>query len=325
MTCTNVASVIDQIESTVARQQSFSRLIIEARKPPSGPYALFYHHGHFIERLNDVALILERMGRARARITTLNERQAKFEAKRPARPGPVPKALQRIFSERHKLTTLMRLDNESLYVFGNLTLDQWALTIAYALGLARPETYDFHRLVMQLQAATVDPKLATMQQRHLRDAIWLYYQLRFYRNIFIEHVRRPWQRGSTMSAYGADFNFFIPTPVDWIPKDKEQELINSIKHLAPEWIRNLRPDDWRAQPRAVLEATFKQIDDIPTQHAREQVWNVWKEIGGSVVSFAILGTRLVGFVQASTETMFEAVQAGPQSVNLGASSYRQEA
>lgn len=319
----NVEEIINQIKSIVERHQMFSKSIMDALKPPAGPYALFHHHSHFIERLNDVSFVLERMGRARVRITILNERQAKLEPKRGVRSGKFPKYLQKIFSENHKLTGLMRLDNESLYIFGNLTLDQWAYTTAYSLGLANPEKYDFQYFITQLQAGTIDPKLNTIKDRHFKDAIWLYYQLRFYRNNFIEHVRRPWQRGSTMKSYGDDFNFFIPTPPGWIPDDEQKKMLNSIKHLAPDWTKKLPAGHWQAKPKAVLEASFKHIEDISSQQDREKIWNVWKELGGSVISFDVLGNRLVKFVQESTETLMTEIENSPQNINLGASPYKE--
>ncbi|HEU5187435.1 MAG TPA: hypothetical protein VFT87_02940 [Candidatus Saccharimonadales bacterium] len=255
----------------------------------------------------------------------MNERQERLEPATGIKPGkPYPKYLQKIATESHKLTNLMRLDNEILYIFGNLTLDQWAYTVAYSLGLPSPQNYSYHYFISQLQAKNSDPKLSLFKSRHFKDALWLYYQLRFYRNNFIEHVDRPWQRGSTMSTYGSDFSFFIPTPPGWIPDHVQEQMIESVKHLAPDWVKRLPSDHWQAKPRAVLEAIFKQIDEIPTQAKRDAVWNVWKEIGGSVVSFDALGNRLVNFLDGSTITLFEELAAHPDYTNFGASPYAQD-
>ncbi|PJE65511.1 hypothetical protein COU91_01195 [Candidatus Saccharibacteria bacterium CG10_big_fil_rev_8_21_14_0_10_47_8] len=151
----NAENVLSRIKSVADKEKEFSKFIMETLKPPAGPYSIFHHHGHFLERLQNVANILERMGRARYRITVLNERFERRKPKTGIRPGkPYPKYLQKISSEDHKLTTLMKLDNESLYIFGNLTLDQWAYTLAYSLGLDNPEKYDFQYLITQLQART---------------------------------------------------------------------------------------------------------------------------------------------------------------------------
>lgn len=262
------------------------------------------------------------MGRARFRITVLNERFECLEPKTGVKPGkPFPKYLQRISSEENKLTTLMRMDNESLYVFGNLMLDQWAYNIAYGLGLKDARLYTFHHLVSQLQKNNINPRLKLFHERHFKDAVWLYYQLRFYRNNFIEHIDRPWQRGSTMSTFGDDFEFFIPTPPGWIPDEKQQEMFATIEHLIPEWVKGLPDDHWQKKSRPTLEAILKNIDAIPKQEDREKVWNVWKEIGGSTVSFDILGNRIAKFINESTATLFEEMEAHPMNINLGRSPY----
>lgn len=45
--------------------------------------------------------------------------------------------------------------------------------------------------------------------------LWLHYQVGFYRNRFVADANRPWQRGTTSSVIGDDFNLFIPTPPGW--------------------------------------------------------------------------------------------------------------
>jgi hypothetical protein len=321
----NVEGIINRIKSYIERERNSSKFILETLSPPAGPYALFHHHGHFLERLENVSSILERMGLARYRISVLNERFERREPKTGIKPGkPYSEYLQKISREEHKLTGLMRLDNESLYIFGNMALDQWSFNIAYSLGLKNPDKYDFQYLIMQLQAKKYDPKLKPFIDRHFKDAIWLYYQLKFYRNNFIEHVRRPWQRGSTMSVYGDDFNFFIPTPTGWISDEKQVEMIRPILHLAPDAYKRLPDNDWQKKPRALLEAIFKNIDSIESQVDRENVWNVWKEIGGSVISFHILSNRLIKFLDESSVTLTEEVEKNPQNINLGESPYKRK-
>jgi hypothetical protein len=320
----NAESIVSQIQDIVKQHQEFSKYTLDILKPPAGPYALFHHHGLFVERIQNVSSIIERMGKARFRITVLHEREERLEPKNGIKPGrPFPKYLQKIASEIHTLTGLMRMDNETLYIFGNLSLDQWAYTVGYSLGLAEPGQYTFHQLFSKLQANSVDPKLRLFHERHFKDAIWLYYQLRFYRNNFIEHVSRPWQRGSTMSTYGSDFKFFIPTPPGWIPKEKQEEMFATIQHLTPDWINQLPPDHWQGKPRATLEAMLKHIDDVPRPADREKIWDVWKEIGGSTISFDVLGNRLVKFILESTQILFEEMKNNPKNINLGPSPYKE--
>jgi hypothetical protein len=69
------------------------------------------------------------------------------------------------------------MDVESLYIFANMALDQWAYTIVYSLGLApkQCEKQPLHELVMQLQKTCPLKQLRTLSDRHLEDALWLYY------------------------------------------------------------------------------------------------------------------------------------------------------
>jgi hypothetical protein len=316
----NVTDLLSSLDQLADRQRALGRFVVESTSAPAGSYSFHHHHSHLSERLQNVSQIIERIGRARWRFTVLNERRARLEPKRPSKPGvPFSKKIQVILKEEQQLTQHMRLDVESLYIFANMALDQWAYIIAYGLGLDAPESYDFRRLVVQLQARTpVDP-LSLFALRHLSDALWLFYQLRFFRNNFIEHVRRPWQRGSSMTVSGSDFNFFVPSPSGWIPAAKEHQMISNIRHLAPRWVKDLPDDDWQKKPRAMLEAMFREIDRIPNQADREKVWSAWSEIGGSVVSFDVLGRRLVGFLLASLETLREVMQANPAKINLGPS------
>jgi hypothetical protein len=320
----NVEELLSSLEHLANRQRELDRIVGESTSAPPGPYSFYHHHGHLVERLSNVAQIIERIGRARWRFTVLNERRARIEPKRPPKPGaPFSKKAQAIIREEHQLTQRMRLDVESLYIFANMALDQWAYTIAY--GLEAPDSYDFRRLVEQLQVQSPIDPIRTLAQRHLRDVLWLFYQLRFYRNNFIEHVRRPWQRGSSMTVYGSDFNFFVPSPSGWIPATTERQMIADIYRLAPQWVKDLPDDHWQKKPRATLEAMFREIDRIPKQADREKVWAVWSEIGGSVVSFDVLSSRLVAFLLASLETLTEAIQENPDKINLGPSPHAEAA
>jgi hypothetical protein len=126
-----------------------------------------------------------------------------------------------------------------------------------------------------------------------------------------------------MSSYGDDFEFFIPTPPGWIPEDTQKVMFKSIEHLKPEWIKKLPKSNWQAKPRAALEVMIKTIDNIPSQADRERLWSVWKEIGGSTVSYDVLGNRLTKFLQESTQTLFEQMKQDPNSIILGKSPYNE--
>ena len=248
----NAAALIPRLDQLCEMQRALSKKILETTSPPAGPYALFHHHGLLLERLENLKLLISRIGSARLRSTELARREDRYRPANP-RPGrPFSKRVSAIMRESSELTKQMRMDAESLYVFANLTLDQWSFVIAYSLGLTNPTKYRYSYLANQLQGSRTPAALHDFKAAHLGDAIWLLYQVRSYRNAFIEHVERPWQRGSTMGVYQEDFNFFITTPVGWMAPDEEKRLVDGIRHFAPQWVKDLPPGHWQAKPRAAL-------------------------------------------------------------------------
>jgi hypothetical protein len=315
----SAVGLIAKLDVVIDSQRALGKVVLERTTPKPGPYALFHHHGLLIQRLEDLRRIVHRIGEARFRLNELAHEEAQHRPKEDPPTGePYAGRMKDILNQKHKLTTQLRLDVESLYIFANLALDQWSFVVAYCLGLSQPTSYTYRHLVDQLQGARTPTQLLPLKSQHLADAIWLQFQVRFYRNAFIEHVERPWQRGSTMGVRGEDFNFFICSPVGWIPEETEAEMIDSIRHLAPHWVGKLPKGHWQSKPRAVLEATYREIDQIPQAADREKVWKVWREIGGSTVSFEALCRRLISFLHESTKALHDSVNENPAEVDLGA-------
>lgn len=313
----NATDLCERLGDLIGAHHDFGKLILDLTLPPAGPYALFYHHGLLVERLENLQILIGRIGKARYRSTELAYREDRYRSLKADLGCSDSKRLSALLRESAELTKQMCLDAESLYIFANLTLDQWSFVLAYSLGLAEPTKYRYAFLVDQLQGATTPAKWHRFRDAHLTDAIWLLHQVRSHRNAFIEHVERPWQRGSTMGVYGEDFNFFITTPVGWLTPDEEKRVIDEIRQFAPQWVKDLPADHWQAQPRAVLEATYREIDRVPTQADREKIWKVWRQIGGSTVSFDQIADRLVSFLAATANMVREEVMAHPESINLG--------
>src|SRR3989338_1500372 len=62
-----------------------------------------------------------------------------------------PPNVCRVMHKSDELTQYMRLDFESLFVFGNILLDQWAIFVAYLLNWKNPEKYNFLRIVARME------------------------------------------------------------------------------------------------------------------------------------------------------------------------------
>lgn len=262
-------------------------------------------------------IILQRLGTTRKEMTELAIKEARFRGMQRKRGGSMPEKVKGLLTRQSLLQPQMKLDMESLYIFGNLALDQWAIMIAYLVGLQNPEGFSFHGLVMMLQAKNYAGPLKPFWDRHRSDILWLYYQLRSYRNIFVEHLRRPWQRGTTMTVYGEDFNLFIPTPPGFGDEAEINRDLEAIRPYAPRRLREAPDDYWEKKNlRRLLEVTFMHIDEIPDQEGRDKVWYVWSKVGGSTPSYEVIAYRLARFLKESIPSISEIVSANPGRVNL---------
>lgn len=301
----NVMAIIDVAEKTIEGQNKLIKLAIE--KNIANP-RLNYHHSYLIERLKDFQTIMRRLGESRKKITELNIKRNNCEPKRHRH--TISKKVQKIMKEQNELTNLMRLDLENLYVFGKILLDQWAFVIGNLIQYEEPNEFNFERLGCLISANKQEGALKEIWDKHRKDIFWLYYQVKGFRNYFIEHIKRPWQKGTTMPVYGDEFNLFIPTPPGYITEDEKKKKLLSVRRFMPAVLKAMPDDYWEKQNlHRTLEITFYRIDEIEKKEDRERVWNVWKDVGGSTLSYDKIGFRLIQFVQKSTDTLIEIIKS----------------
>ena len=173
--------------------------------------------------------------------------------------------------------------------------------------------HPFRELVEHLDQAT-DDVLGPLWDRTRDDMLWLHYQLRFYRNRFITHANRPWQRGTTASVMGADFNLFTPTPPGWLDDDALNAEILQLMHLAPVHIQKMK-NDWR-KPMQLIEVLFDRIAVYGRPH-RERISRLYGKKGGSTPSYHVLALRLFRFVADATEALIPIVRTNASAIDLG--------
>jgi hypothetical protein len=180
-----------EVERGVVELQRLSKVVYEGRKPPPGTYAFFSHNAHAYTALQDCGRILSRLVSQRTLLTRLSYEERKLTPPDGWEPGkPLPEDVSKVMNREQEIAEYMKLDLESLYVFGGVLLDQWALQ-AIAIGnIPCPKKYPFRELVDFLDE-NPSTKLAPFWEAVKDDALWLYYQLRFYRNRFIIHIDRP--------------------------------------------------------------------------------------------------------------------------------------
>lgn len=240
---------------------TLTKRIMDLRTPAPGPYALFHYASSSIERIRDIERILERLYRGRAR---MNELDAGAEH--------VPSDID--------LDGRMKLDLESLYVFGWVLLDQWSLVARDTAGATFKGDYPFRRIVDSM--ADPDVRLRAVAEVAGRDMTWLFYQLRVVRNTFIVHSDRPWQRGTNRSVGGQDFHFFIPRPVAWPVPDDSLDRVERLRTAAPRSVAARLDSIERSRsvaPSDVLDLMLDAIDEIEDAATRDEVYALFRLLG----------------------------------------------
>ena len=292
--------------------------ILQALNPAPGPYALFHHLGHASERVRDVTLILRRLVDGRERLTGVNER---VTAARPRDwpPGePYPEPVATLMTEASAITHTMKVDYETLFHFGAVLLDQWAHASAYLSGVEDPAAFTFHQMMVAVEREPVRPALRPIRDQLLGHARWLHFWMRTYRNGFVVHADRPWQRGTVAGVIGTDFALFTPSPPGWEDDTALDDAIRELLPHAPQWLQDAEPGYWeRARPRRLLERVVENIGRIDRQADRDRIANLARRSGLTTPTFQIVGSVLADFVGRGTVMVREAALASPTEIVLG--------
>jgi hypothetical protein len=268
--------------------RELSKTLFDGIKPTPGPYGFFHHNAHSIERLQDCHRIVKRLFSGRAKLTKLANRLKKIMPMNWPAGIPYPEKVQKVIEVENEMTAYMKQDLESFFIFGGILIDQWSLQAIAIANLDLERVHPFPELVGFFedgQISILDPIWSQLKEKIL----WLHYQLRFYRNRFIVHANRPWQRGTTRSVYGNDFNLFTPTPPGWLDDKKWDNEIKKLIHLAPDYIQNASDNYWeKERPRALIERIFNNIGNIQGRNDREKVASIYGKVGGSTPTFQVI-------------------------------------
>ncbi len=321
------AKIIYLCDKSINKLRDIEKKLVDIRTPGK-PAAVFYHIGYLMERIKDVQRIMMRMALARKELTDL---EIKMQSMTPVKINPekpYPKRLRLTNMRSSNLREQMRQDMESLFIYGNLLLDQWSYIISYVAGYEVPPTkndeskekphLNFAGLLSLLQAKEYKGELTDFWNTHKKDIIWLNFHLRGYRNIFVEHMRKPWQRGTTMDSFGDDFKFHIPAPVGYINDAERKKILQEVYKLAPKKLRDMPDDSWEKKNlHYVLEVTLYYIDELDSQSDREKVWEAWHKLGGSAPSYDTIGIRLLNYIFTSLDTINSLIDQYPKLIKFG--------
>lgn len=284
--------------------RNLSDVVLKGRQPPPAPYAFFHHSGHSIQRLSDVHRITRRLVDGRQSLTKLI---ALEEAARPddwpagvKYPPEVSDAMTRTSGQ----VSDMRVDFESLYLFGQLLLDQWSLQVLLVGAPDIKRDHPFTRLVVGLDAGTA-PDVADLWERHRAEALWLFWHLRFYRNRFIAHASRPWQRGCTFGHVTDTFQLHTPSPPGWLDGDEKAKEVRELFGRMPRDLWGMSIDVTATSPQRLLEIMFGKIGEVADSTLRQEVGSLYGDLGGSTPTFQVVARNLLSFVTEATPTLTE--------------------
>lgn len=310
-----VSAVPPTIEQARKNYELLTKKLQELTAVPPGSYALFHHNAFVWERITDIQLIFDRLIDNRQLLTELNTEEQTLRQQN----SPTYAEWVRVhFSKSIGIHQQMKIDMETLFIFGNLLLEQWTYVILYLIGEEVTKETDFAKLMTRLQNKGDHGLLQPLWDKHHKDMLWLLYQIRNYRNIFIEHPRSPTQRGTSMFTFGDDFRLASPAPPDWISQDEIEKTVRKIRYLAPQWAKSPDIEWYTRQPRQLLEIIFYYIDEIEKLPQREEVWTAWKKIGGWTFSYDMIAFRLMRFMAESMLTMLDIVTEHRDKINVGA-------
>lgn len=298
-------AISSNIQSLLGQCKSVHDIFQADRIPRDHPNhkAAVYHQSYLLGRIQDLRAIIERLGTQNAELIELSHRADMLTPQiRPRR--QFSKKLQAVYQRESKLTELMRLDMESLLILGNMTLDQLALFLKLRHqipGSLNNWKYPFSELYRQIiNAQNQDATIVSLRGSLERDIWWLQFNVRSYRNTFIEHLDRPWQRGSSRPVYTEGFSFFIPTPAGSLTDVEERSISDAVEHLLPDGLRNLPSDHWQRQPRSIVQWLVQHIDTIALASEREKVGEAWEKIGGETVSYEVMARRILTMLEGAS-------------------------
>lgn len=263
-----------------------------------------YQLSYLTGRLEHMKIVTGRLIRQNQRLIELAWMQEKYEPRRRPR-SAFSKKLQAIFKESHELGLRMAIDLETLYVYGNLALDHWASVVGLIANVpdASEWSYPYAKLHGEI-VKTVPPEgLRRLKLADEKDIYWLFYNLREFRNKFIEHIDRPLQKGSSRRTYYMGFNFYVPAASGSLTDEELAEQYARINHLQEPFVRNLPPNHWQRKPQVVLQSMVQRIETIENYEDRQLVLSVWKVVGGDSVSYEVLLRRFTKLLIDSASTL----------------------
>lgn len=264
-----------------------------ARRPPRGTIVpLYLRVTRTLHRARDVARIYRR---------TLDLRQELLELDKVCRAD----AASELTVRRDDVAEEVRTAFECLYLFGNVALDEWACLTAYVFGWPQPLETTFDRF----RAMADGDGLPEEFRPFASDLLWLITQVRFYRNKFIVHVKRPWSIGHTRSTYEYDFQLSstaLPASYD------DAEMLEQVTSLARRV--GIRLED--APARMLLPILVDMLGEVSSTKIREEIRACYLRYGTLTPTFHEVGRNILEFLETGTEILAAQAIRHPETAEM---------
>jgi len=296
---------------------TLERVIRRTVKPSGKPQIIYYQTGLLRERIKNLLIISRRFGKNRKETIDVQISINALESQRKTKART--KEIAELYGRMVSLKDELLLDVESTYIFGNLALDQLARLTAHVGDLPNCDECDYERLYCGIIRSRSYTGSLDKLKRECNDCfVWLYYNLRFYRNNFIEHPKYPRQRGATMSVYREEYSLHVPTPPGILTDDEVNVVYQSVENIMPDWLKNAPSNYWEKERRGRrLERALWEIESIKNEGDRDKLRDAWKVVGGSTPPFHLVLNRLSTLMMESLPLLTEVVQDNPGGINLG--------
>lgn len=262
-----------------------------------------------VTRIKDVHLILKRLAEERRQLAVAHWDYERSHAHMEIPPGqPYPDEVAQKFLRTNELREYIELDMETLYQFGAILLDHWSAVIAESLNLDlklsdedKVKGKDFHNLVKFLESSRCQSLHAqiytSLYTPNREDIHWLHMQFRLFRNKFIVHRTKPFQRGTIYDVHQGEFKLHSAIATGALTDESLSQLHSSLVDIlarGPSMINRFYRDGkmslYESKDRLVECSHELSLRD------RDELIKVAASLGFCSPTFHYLGTRLFGFI-----------------------------
>jgi hypothetical protein len=297
------------VQLAKAQNERLRLTLVASAGEGSEKATLFSHLLLVRERLTHIDLILKRI--FASLVTAGMWQSANRAAAIPSESPPAPGSNAALTSIGMDSVLTAWMDIESLYIFANLLLDQWAISAGYITGHPEPSKITFNELVGRLEDGSALEMFHTIWSELQGELIWLRAQLGLFRSIFIVHCTNPLDRCITGSGTTGEMQLIMTS---WSMTLRQQAIVDSIAEAykdtinVPENVRNLHFE--------ILSLLVSNMDKILAAEDRKSIIKIAKKTGIKAPSFDVFSRNLINLIVKAAVLLENSATKNPQAINL---------